>query len=60
MDPDSEAVRAAMGAMKVSPALSNSPNGSPQKEKTVLFETIDPGMSGWGRVVPNFYNSLFL
>ena len=30
------------------------------KEKTVLFGTIDPNVGGWGRVNPNFYKSLFL
>ena len=29
------------------------------KQKTGQFGTIDPNMGGWGRVVPNFYKSLF-
>ena len=33
--------------------------GSPQK-KTLLFGPIDPDVGGLGRVVPNFYKSLFL
>ena len=31
---------------------------APQKE-TVLFGTNGPNVGGWGRVVPNFYKSLF-
>ena len=38
----------------------NLAKGSLQKErKTVLFNSIDPNVGGWGRVDPNFYNSRF-
>ena len=30
---------------------------SPQKK--IKFGTIDPNVGGWGRVVPNFYKSMF-
>ena len=32
----------------------------PKKKKMVEFGTIDLNVGGWGRMVPNFYKSLFL
>ena len=35
------------------------PREAPPPKKTVSFGTIDPNLGVWGRVIPNFYKSLF-